>query len=100
MARVIQIDTDKLNSDAKEVKSHITSIRSQLKALKEQALLLDGMWSGPGSEAFKAAFHSDLAALETIIENLNHLNEYENDVLRRFQRCERNVKETIAEIRL
>ncbi len=100
MAKLIKMDTDKLNSDMISVSERIESIRSTLNYLEEQAGVLDGMWNGPGSDAFKKAFHSDLMAMQTVIGNLEDLNRYEEKAYGKFQRCGIDVRAAIDEIRI
>lgn len=100
MAKQIKIDTDRLNGDLNSIREKIDNIRGWLRNIEEQAAVLDGMWTGPGSEAFKAAFHSDIRALSTIISNLDDLNKYEDKACGRFRRCENKVREAVEELRV
>ena len=100
MAELIKMDTEKLNSDMNSVDEHLENIRGHLKDLKDYAVLLDGMWTGLGSDAFRAAFHADLISLDTVIGNLESISKFEHKAYAKFQRCGINVRSAIDEVRV
>lgn len=100
MAKVIRFDTDRLNEDMVSISELIKSMRERVRNLENQITELEGMWTGPGSDAFKNALRSDLVGLVMVIENLEKLNGYEDKACGKFRRCEDKVSAAIDEIRV
>ena len=100
MADLIKINTNRLKGDVSEIKSHIRSIRKQIADLRQHNTALDAMWDGPSSEAFKASFGNDIAALEAILEALDSMNGYEDNARVRYDECENKVADLVNQIKV
>ena len=99
-ANIIRVNTNRLHNDAEQVNACINNMKSEMKKLKESSAQLDAMWDGPSSEAFKAAFADDLAALNTILGNLQKIYSYENTAKTKYEACENKVSSFVASIRV
>ena len=83
MATKIKINTNRLQSDAEQVNNCIAQ-----------------MWDGDGSEAFKAAFASDMKMLSSMIQNLKKVYQFEQTAKSKYNSCEQKVAEMIHNIRV
>ena len=100
MGDFIKTNTARLGQDAETVSGMLQSIRRELNAMKESVAQLDGMWDGPGSEAFKSVFRDDMNAMETVLKNLDSLHAYETNAKAKYEECERKAGGIVAGIRV
>lgn len=100
MADLIKVNTGRLTSDASEIRKHIAGIRKKIEELRTHNIILDSMWDGPGSEAFKTAFESDIAALEAMLGSLEVMNGYEENAGRKYDECESKVADLVDQIKV
>ncbi len=100
MADLIKVNTNRLNSDQKEIGDHIRAMQRLVSDLRSHNSALDSMWDGPSSDAFKAAFESDIAALEEILKALSGINKYEDNARSKYDACEQKVGELIDQIKI
>ena len=88
MGDYIKINTISLNRDAEQVNGCIQKMKSELTKMKSSVSELDGMWDGPGSEAFKKAFQDDVNSMETLLKNLEEVYKYEVSAKKEYESCE------------
>lgn len=100
MTDIIKINTDRLKNDTSDIAQHISSIRKLITDLTGHNLVLDGMWDGPSSEAFKMAFQSDIAMLDGIMGSLEELNRFEDNARQKYDECEGKVSELVDQIKI
>lgn len=100
MADLIKVNTSRLRNDASDIKAHIAGIKKEISDLRDHNRVLDAMWDGPSSEAFKTAFASDIDALEQILVSLTSLNEYEDNARVKYDECERKVGDLVSQIKV
>ena len=100
MADIIKVNTRRLGTDADEFRNNIRDIESHIASLRTHSSVLDGMWDGPSSEAFKLSFASDITALEAIVSTLKGINNYEDNAKTKYDRCEQEVSALVNQIRV
>ncbi len=100
MADIIKVNTNRLGTDAGEVRSNIQLIEKQIAELRTHSRTLDAMWDGPGSEAFKASFESDIVAMEEIVKTLRAINRYEDNARTKYDKCEEEVSSLVNQIKV
>lgn len=100
MSAKIKINTNSLKSDVSSISSSIQAMSKSLAILQSELQKLDGMWDGPASETFKAAYMNDISALNTVISNLKKLNSFESRARERYDSCEQKVSGIISGIRV
>ncbi|MBR0373659.1 MAG: WXG100 family type VII secretion target [Mogibacterium sp.] len=100
MADIIKVNTKRLGTDAAEIRNNIREIEKQIASLRTHSSVLDGMWDGPSSEAFKMSFASDITALETVVSTLKAINNYEDNAKVKYDRCEQEVSALVNQIRV
>ena len=96
----IKINTSSLNRDAGQVNSCIQKMKSEMTKMKSSVSELDGMWDGPGSEAFKKAFQDDVNGMETLFKNLEEIYKYEVNAKNEYESCENKVYQLVSSIRI
>lgn len=100
MANKIKINTIRLNSDANEIASRITSLTQEMNALKQSVNQMNSMWTGEAKNAFVAAFNNDMKALETMIKDIESIHTYETNAKTKYENCERQVEQLVNSIRV
>lgn len=94
----IRISTQRLLKDAEKVKTGIDNISKKLAEMENSVSELDNMWDGESSEAFKKAFHDDIALTDTMLKNLLNIYQYEINAAAEYDACENKVEQLVNEI--
>ena len=100
MANKIKVDTKRLGTDADKVRQAIAGMKTDLQKMQAQALILDAMWDGPASDAFKQSFRDDAKALSQIITKLENMHQFEVKAKKQYEKCENSVAQTVKGIRV
>ena len=95
MANKIKINTTRLNTDANEIASRITSLKKEMEAMKQSVNQLNNMWTGEAKNAFVNAFNDDMNALTTLINNINSIHTFESNAKTKYENCEKQVQELV-----
>lgn len=95
---IIKVNTLKLGEDSEDINQYIKDLDTQMSSLKNSISELNKMWEGESYKAFKAAVDSDLSALQTLIENLQKVYQYEQRAKTDYDNCEQQVARIIDEI--
>lgn len=98
MADLIKVNTNRLNADLGDIGDHIRGIQMLIKDLYDHNRVLDGMWDGPASKAFKASFAADIKALEEVVKVLEGINRYEDNARKKYDQCEQKVGDLVSQI--
>lgn len=100
MGNHIKINTTSLGRDSDQVNSCIQKMKSEMAKMKSSASELDGMWDGPGSEAFKKAFQEDVKGMEILFKNLEEVYKYEVNAKKEYENCESKVYQLVSSIQI
>lgn len=100
MADLIKVNTNRLDTDAREFGDYIKAIIRKIADLRSHNATLDGMWDGPASEAFKMNFEADIKALEQMVKTLEGINRYEDNAKTKYNNCEQKVGDLVNQIRV
>ncbi len=100
MADKIKINTNRLGTDAENIKRYIDNLASEAENMKSNVNALKKMWEGPGCQAFDQAFQNDMRAMDTVIKNLKSIWNYDTNAKKEYEDCERKVSSMIANIRI
>ncbi|MBR3200974.1 MAG: WXG100 family type VII secretion target [Mogibacterium sp.] len=98
MADLIKVNTNRLDTDLKEFGDHIKAIQKAITDLRNHNRVLDGMWDGPASEAFKINFESDIKAMEEVVKTLEGINRFEENARTKYNNCESKVGDLVNQI--
>lgn len=96
----IKMNTSRLNGDAESIAGLLQGIKTELEHMKQSANQLDGMWDGPGSEAFKKVFQDDMQAMAELLKNIESMHSYEINAKTKYESCENKVGTIVAGIRI
>lgn len=96
----IKVSTSRLSKDSEKVKQGIDNISKKLSEMENSVSELDKMWDGESSEAFKQAFHDDIAIAEKMINNLLNIYQYEQNAAAKYDSCESKVEQLVSGIRV
>ena len=100
MANAIKVNTDSLGRSADQVSVCIRNLKKHMTNLRQEKQEIDRMWDGDAGDAFKAAFDEDIEALDSFIQNLEKINEYENTAKEKYEKCEMRVGELVNSLRV
>ena len=98
MADIIKVNTNRLESDARQIGDHIKQIQRLIGNLRDHNRVLDGMWDGPASETFKMNLEADIKALEEVLKTLDGINRYEDNAKTKYNQCEQKVGDLVNQI--
>jgi chromosome segregation ATPase len=87
MSENIRINTDRLRSDAAEIKNHIQEVKRELENLK-------GMNESEVRDVFP------IEILEEAIQSLEAMNAYEINAVEKYDDCERKVGDLVNQIKV
>ena len=96
----LKVDVTKLTNDSNEIEKSISEMKKQMQALQRQSAILDSMWDGPASEAFKKEFITDMKAFSTILNNLHRISNYETLAKKKYSTCEKRVGQIVDRIKV
>lgn len=100
MANEIKVNTNRLGSDADQVKNHISNMEKQLTSMEAGIKQLNSMWEGPAKKAFVQAFEDDRKAAMEIIKELKSLQTFEMQAKGKYEKCESQVSSLVDSIRI
>lgn len=96
----IRVNTDSLSRTRRELQEKLERIRENVKRITEDMGTLNAMWEGEAHEAFTQAAEADLQFLTEVCDALQRIVGFENTAVTEYDRCEQQVSEMIAAIRI
>lgn len=100
MAAYIEVDTIALEKDRETIQSEMDRVRTGINQLKDKMVNLGAMWEGPAHRAFMAQFHADYEFIEEFHAEIGKYIETMQYAQQEYEKCESNVQQTIASIRI
>ncbi len=100
MADYIEIDTAALNRDRQTIQSELEGIQTEINRLKDEMVNLGAMWEGPAHNAFMTQFYSDCEFVQEFGKEAQTYIETMGYAVREYQKCEGEVEQAIASIRI
>lgn len=95
---IIKINTQTLGDDSESVSRYLQDLVSKKDDLRESVAGLNEIWSGDAYDMFAAAVNEDLALLQTVIDNLTHVYQFEQTAKWEYENCEEKVARLIDDI--
>lgn len=95
---IIKVNTQTLGDDSTSVDGYLKDLSLQLANLQSSITELNKMWTGEAYNAFQSAVNSDLVALQTVIENMRAVYQFEQTAKTEYESCEGKVAKLISEI--
>ena len=96
--KVIETNTETMQSDVNSVESMIGQLSGDLKNLALCADRIAAMWTGDAKEAYETELRLELGRLGELIKNVQELNRGTDSARGRYVDCEANVASIIASI--
>ena len=97
---IIAVDTAILKTDVDSITAEINGLRTVRQKIDSEVQQLGSMWDGTAKQAFMAAVQSDLAILDDITASLTELTGSTDDARSDYEKCEENVSNFVASIRI
>ena len=96
----IKINTDRLESDIKQVNESIASVEKSMAELVSEIAQLNEMWKGEANTAFRMQTEKDFNYMKQIIKGFQEYASDMEDAKRDYIRCENQVIDTVNSIRI
>lgn len=100
MADIIKTNTSKLANDSARVKSYIKNLQEKKKELDQKVQRMNSMWEGEAYKGFCNAVRDDLNALQTVIDNLENVYDYEQRAKSEYEKCENKISRIISSVHI
>ncbi len=100
MTSKIKTDTSKLKSDSESVDQIVKSLKREVKSLQHDIQVMNQMWSGETSEQYKKVVLNDINDLETIVNGIANIRNYEETCQENYDKCEESIANIIREIKV
>lgn len=100
MADYIETDTMALERDMQTIQSELERVRTEINQLEEKMVNLGAMWEGPAHNAFMVQFNADYELIQEFGNEIGVYIETMEYAVREYQKCEREVQQAIASIRI
>ena len=100
MSKVIEIDTNALNSDKSSMSEELQQIQNELKSLQDEMETMNSWFTGPAAAAYQSHMEEEI---ETAISVCTYLTEYMNCIeqaSRAYTECEQSVAGVVNRIRI
>lgn len=94
----IEIETDTLDKDIKELSSELESARKCIQTMTADMAELDSMWDGPANKVFMAQFGQDVQYAQELCDIVQKLAECMEYAKKQYDICDREVSSLIASI--
>lgn len=98
MAEIIKINTNRLGADADRIHSYIENIIKEISNMRQSVTVLEKMWEGSAKSAFYKAFWNDIKVIETVVNELKAIYEYDINAKKKYEQCDKQISFLIAEI--
>lgn len=98
--KYIEVSTDQLDADRGDMETGLQKIREQFNRLFEEMQALDAMWEGTAKQTFQAQFAGDCEIANDVCNNLGKYIESMKNASREYKKCENDVAEIIAAIKI
>lgn len=98
MSKVIEIETNALNSDKNCISEELQRIREDLQKLQQETESMNSAWEGPASTAYQAKMTEEL---ENAMSVCSYLAEYVvciEQAARAYVQCEQSVDSIVKRI--
>lgn len=94
----IKVNTQKLGDDSVSVKKYLDDLAELKVELETGITQLNQMWTGEAYTAFRQAVDDDLKALQTVIDNVTEVYNFEVKAKSEYESCEQTVATLINSV--
>ncbi len=96
--REIEIETNTLDKDIKELLGELGNARKFIQTMTEDMAELDSMWDGPANDVFMAQFGQDVQYAQELCNMVQKLTECMEYAKKQYDICDGEVSALIASI--
>ncbi len=96
----IRVNTDSLDKTRNEVEVRLSNIKTSISQIRDDMNVMNASWTGEAHESFTQQIEADLTYLTEVCEALGHIAEYEGKAVTEYNKCEQQVADLIAQIKI
>lgn len=96
----IKVDTGRLDQTRRELQGKLDKIRRDIDQIRDDMNTLNAMWIGEAHEAYEMTTEEDIQTLCALCDAMESVIRFENSAVTEYNKCERQVAELIAKIRI
>lgn len=100
MITYMEMDTEKLNADIRELEIGTAKMKSSLRKLQEEMEELNGMWKGKANMAFRRQVNLDFGLMSAFLEKLDRLAVCMSYASNEYARCEQEIKSDLNRVQI
>ena len=99
-ANLIEIETERLQSDIQKMTDAVQEAQKQTDAMFESMKQLDAMWDGQANAAFQAQFLADHTSMQELCEEVRSLITCMEFAKKTYELCEEEAYQKIMALQL
>lgn len=96
----IRINTGSLNKTRKELQEKLNQAKKDIEQITADLNSLNAMWTGDAHTAFQRQTMADVQFLAGVCDGLQGIISYEGTAVTEYDKCEQEVADLIARIRI
>lgn len=96
----IRINTGSLNKTRNELQEKLNQVKKDIEQITADLNSLNAMWTGDAHAAFQGQTMADVQFLAGVCEGLQSIISYEGTAVTEYEKCEQQVSDLIAQIRI
>ncbi len=98
--RDIEISTEYLGKDIKNLKNTLVSLKQDKRKMTEEIEELNTMWKGPANEAFVKQFYLDCVSFDNLIEVIDKMIGEMEHAKVEYEKCDNKVSDILRALRI
>lgn len=99
-ADYMEVDTQELEHDRQTIETEVRQIGIWKQRLEKEMALLWSMWDGPAHEEFRRQMENDREVLEQFLREIESLMQMMTYAVQQYHRCEEQVEQALASVRI
>lgn len=100
MSKVIEIDTNALNSDKSSMSEELQQIQNELKALQDEMETMNSWFTGPAATAYRNRMAEEIENAMSVCTYLTEYISCMEQASRTYLECEQSVESVVNRIRI
>lgn len=96
----IRINTGSLDQTRRELQAKLDKIKKDIEQISDDMNTLNSMWTGDAHQAFQQSVTADIQFLEGACDGIQSIIRYESNAVTEYNKCEQQVADIIAQIRI
>lgn len=96
----IRVNTESLKQTQQSLQEKLKGIQTAIEKVSADIGVLNSKWSGDAHDAFVQSVESDIQFLTSVCEQIQGIIDYEGNAVKEYNKCEQQVADLIAQIRI